>query len=99
MKKNMSSLALCAVAVVAAVVLLSEAPTSEAVTCSVYELSSCLSAITYGTTPSSQCCSKLYEQKPCLCGYLKDPNLSQYVNSANAKKVAYYCNVSYPSCS
>ncbi|PON49232.1 Bifunctional inhibitor/plant lipid transfer protein/seed storage helical domain containing protein [Trema orientale] len=97
--KKFSIFALSAALVVAAGVLLSEAPTAEAVTCSPLQLSSCLSAITGGTPPSSQCCAKLNEQKPCLCGYLKDPNFRQYVNSPNAKKVAAKCGVSYPKCS
>ncbi|XP_062094704.1 non-specific lipid-transfer protein 2-like [Humulus lupulus] len=96
--KNLSFLAVCAVAMVAAAVLLWEAPTAEAVTCSPVQMSSCLTAITNGSPPSSQCCAKLKEQKPCLCGYLKDPNLRQYVNSPNARKVVAKCGVPYPKC-
>ncbi|KAF4386648.1 hypothetical protein F8388_006603 [Cannabis sativa] len=99
MAKKLSSLAWVMVVVAAAVVLVvSEAPVAEAVTCSVMEMSSCLPAITSGANPSTQCCSKLNEQKPCFCGYLKDPSLGQYVNSANAKRVASQCGVSYPNC-
>ncbi|GMN28186.1 hypothetical protein TIFTF001_001955 [Ficus carica] len=96
--KKFSYLALLTVAVAVAAVLISEAPVAEAVTCSPLELSSCLSAITGGTKPSNTCCSKLREQKPCLCGYLKNPNLRQYVNSPNARKVASTCGVAYPKC-
>ncbi|KAM6567237.1 hypothetical protein CsatA_026365 [Cannabis sativa] len=96
--KNLSFVTVCAVAMVAAAVLLSEAPSAEAVTCSPLQMSSCLSAITGGSPPSSQCCAKLKEQKPCLCGYLKDPNLRQYVNSPNARNVAAKCGVSLPKC-
>ena len=71
---------------------------TEAVTCSPTELSSCLQAITTSSPPSATCCSKLKEQRPCLCGYLKDPNLSQYFNSPNARKVATTCGVSTPNC-
>ncbi|EXC20523.1 hypothetical protein L484_027077 [Morus notabilis] len=97
--KKFSCLALLALVVAVATVFLSKAPVAEAATCSAVALSPCLSAITGGTAPSSVCCSRLREQRPCLCGYLKDPNLRQYVNSPNAKKVASVCGVSYPKCS
>ncbi|RVW68521.1 hypothetical protein VitviT2T_021841 [Vitis vinifera] len=80
------------------VVLLSEAHLTKAVTCSPLELSSCFAAITSSAPPSSMCCSKLREQRPCLCGYIRDPNLSQYVNSANARRVASTCGVPFPNC-
>ena len=95
--KKASYVALCAVVVVA--MLLFEAPLmAKAVTCSPLELSSCISAITSSAPPSSTCCTKLREQRPCLCGYLKDPNLRQYVNSPGARKVASTCGVPFPSC-
>ncbi|KAK9272609.1 hypothetical protein L1049_002984 [Liquidambar formosana] len=80
--KKVSFVALCVV-----VVLLGEAHLTKAVTCSALELSSCLSAFTSSAPPSRMCCSKLREQRPCLCGYLKDPNLRQYVNSPNARRI------------
>ncbi|RVW68522.1 putative non-specific lipid-transfer protein AKCS9 [Vitis vinifera] len=86
--------ALCVVMVV----LLSEAHLTKAVTCSPQELSSCSAAFTSSALPSSTCCSKLKEQKPCLCGYLKDPNFSQYVNSAKANRIASTCGVQFPNC-
>lgn len=95
--KNVSFAALCAVVTVA-VVLLSGTRMAEGVTCTVTELSPCLAAITSSAPPSSLCCSKLREQKPCLCGYLRNPNLKQYVNSPNARKVASTCGVPYPNC-
>lgn len=91
------SFVVIAVAVVA-VALLSEAPVAEAATCSPTELSPCIAAITSSSPPSSLCCSKLRQQKSCLCGYLKDPNLKQYVNSPNARKVASTCGVPFPNC-
>ncbi|XP_062152440.1 non-specific lipid-transfer protein 2-like [Alnus glutinosa] len=95
--KKFSCTALWAVVVVA--VLLCEAPlTAKAVTCNPTELSPCISAITSSAPPSSACCGKLKEQKPCLCGYIKNPNLKQYVNSPGAKKVARACGVTIPSC-
>ncbi|KAL2527910.1 non-specific lipid-transfer protein 2-like [Forsythia ovata] len=81
---------------VAMVVLLGELHVSEAVTCNASELNPCLPAITSGNAPSAVCCSKLQEQKPCLCGYLKDPTLKQYVNSPNAQKVVNSCGVPTP---
>ena len=95
--KKASYVVLCAVAVVA--MILFEAPLmAKAVTCSPLQLSSCIAAITSSAPPSSTCCTKLREQRPCLCGYLKDPNLRQYVNSPGARKVASTCGVPFPSC-
>ncbi|XP_022148226.1 non-specific lipid-transfer protein 2-like [Momordica charantia] len=84
--------------VVAIAALLIGARVTEAVTCSPTELSPCVTAILSGMPPSSACCSKLREQKPCLCGYLRNPNLKPYVQSPNAKKVASACGVAFPSC-
>ncbi|KAL5809942.1 hypothetical protein ACOSQ4_026510 [Xanthoceras sorbifolium] len=70
------------------VVSISEVCVVEAVTCNPMELSPCMAAITY----------KVREQRPCFCGYLKDPNLKQFVNSPNARKVASTCGVPYPQC-
>ncbi|KAL5571305.1 hypothetical protein UlMin_022747 [Ulmus minor] len=95
---NKSSVALCLMVVAVAVVVLSEAPKAAAVTCSVTELSPCLPAISSSAAPTALCCQKIKEQKPCLCGYLRNPNLKQYVNSPNARKVASTCGVPYPSC-
>ncbi|XP_030461152.2 non-specific lipid-transfer protein 2-like [Syzygium oleosum] len=91
---------LLAAVLVAVLVLLSadRVHVAEAVTCAATELSSCLSAITSSAAPSALCCSKLREQRPCLCGYIKDPNLQQYVTSPNAKRVARTCGVTYPTC-
>nr|XP_009804140.1 PREDICTED: non-specific lipid-transfer protein 2-like [Nicotiana sylvestris] len=78
--------------------LLAESHISVAVTCSAIQLSPCLGAITSKSPPSILCCSKIREQKPCLCQYLKNPNLRNYVNSPGAKKVARTCGVPYPKC-
>ncbi|KAK4833164.1 hypothetical protein QYF36_019374 [Acer negundo] len=83
---------------VMAVVLSSEVRVAEAVTCNPTELSPCTAAITSSMPPSSTCCSKVREQRPCLCGYLKDPNLRQFVNSPNSRKVVTTCGVPYPQC-
>ncbi|MCL7040861.1 hypothetical protein MKW94_020196 [Papaver nudicaule] len=72
---------------------------SVAVTCSPVQLAPCLGAIMSSSTPpSNACCSRLREQKPCLCGYMKDPTLKQYVNTPNGKKVANTCDVPLPNC-
>lgn len=71
---------------------------NEAATCSASQLSPCLGAIQGGTAPSQDCCARLKNQQPCICGFMKDPNLRQYVNSPNARKVAGQCGVSIPSC-
>lgn len=80
------------------VLLLVEAHISVAVTCSAIQLSPCLGAITSNSAPSTLCCSRIREQKPCLCTYLKNPTLRNYVNSPGAKKVARTCGVPYPKC-
>ncbi|GKU97620.1 hypothetical protein SLE2022_275400 [Rubroshorea leprosula] len=96
----MKKFSFVAVAVMVAVVVLvaSEAQMAEAATCNPTELSPCLSSMTSGSPPSAACCSKLKEQKPCLCGYLKNPNMKQYVNSPTARKVVSSCGVPYPQC-
>ncbi|KAL1361275.1 hypothetical protein HN51_068199 [Arachis hypogaea] len=88
----------CAVLVVALMVLVEVAPMAEAVTCTPTELSPCLGAITGGSPPSSVCCQKLRAQKPCLCNYIKNPALRTYVNSPGARRVASSCGVPLPSC-
>ncbi|KDP35032.1 hypothetical protein JCGZ_09320 [Jatropha curcas] len=68
-----------------------------AVTCNPVELTPCAKAITSSSPPSTICCSKLKEQKPCLCQYLKNPYLQKLVNSPNAKKVATTCGSPFPN--
>ncbi|GAY47607.1 AAI domain-containing protein [Citrus sinensis] len=81
------------------VLLLSEAELSMgAMTCNPLELSPCASAITGANAPSAICCSKLKEQRICLCQYMKDPNLRKFVNSPNARKVATVCGSPFPRC-
>ncbi|KAI3441146.1 AAI domain-containing protein [Psidium guajava] len=71
---------------------------SAAVTCDPMELSSCASAISSSSPPSAMCCAKLKEQKPCLCQYMKNPNLQKLINSPNSRKVAIQCGSPFPSC-
>ncbi|KAG5614383.1 hypothetical protein H5410_014207 [Solanum commersonii] len=80
------------------VILIGELLVAEAVTCKIAELTPCADAIISSKPPSASCCAKLKEQKPCLCGYIKDPKLKPYVNSPNAKKVAKTCGVPFPKC-
>lgn len=68
------------------------------VTCNALQLSACASAITSSNPPTDVCCSKLKEQRPCLCQYLKDPNLKRLVSSPNARKVADACGSPFPTC-
>ncbi|KAF6145896.1 hypothetical protein GIB67_028891 [Kingdonia uniflora] len=71
---------------------------TNAVTCSALQLAPCLNAFISSNPPTTVCCDKLREQRPCLCQYLRDPNLKGYVNGPNAKKVASKCGVSTPNC-
>ncbi|KAJ0962672.1 hypothetical protein J5N97_027794 [Dioscorea zingiberensis] len=70
----------------------------ESVTCDPSQLSSCLAAFNTGQQPTSECCAKLNEQKPCLCQYVKNPMFQGYINSGNGKKVASACHVTIPKC-
>ncbi|KAL1215216.1 Non-specific lipid-transfer protein 2 [Cardamine amara subsp. amara] len=66
--------------------------------CVITELMPCLPAITAGGPPSEECCDKMNEQKPCLCGYIKNPALSTYVSSPNSLKVLKACKIPIPTC-
>ncbi|XP_022759948.1 non-specific lipid-transfer protein 2-like [Durio zibethinus] len=98
--KNMNTFSFVSFCAVALVVLLfsGETRTAEAVTCDASQLSPCLAAITSSKPPSATCCSKLKEQQPCFCGYLKNPTLKQFVDNPNSKRVASTCGVAYPKC-
>ncbi|KAL6007577.1 hypothetical protein ACLOJK_033075 [Asimina triloba] len=71
---------------------------SQAATCNPMALSPCATAILAASPPTSLCCTKLREQRPCLCSYLKNPNLKKYITSANAQKVALTCKAPFPNC-
>ncbi|AES80599.1 putative bifunctional inhibitor/plant lipid transfer protein/seed storage helical [Medicago truncatula] len=80
------------------VVLMVEVATiAEAQNCDPNELLPCAGAIIFNSTPSAECCSKLREQTPCFCEYIRDPDYSQYVNSPRAREVASACNVVIPN--
>lgn len=76
------------------------APTKVALgaACDAKQLQPCLAAITGGGQPSGDCCAKLKEQQPCLCGFSKNPAFAQYVSSPNSRKVLSACVLPYPSC-
>ncbi|KAK3033330.1 hypothetical protein RJ639_034177 [Escallonia herrerae] len=95
--KALSCNTACAVLVL--VLLTAEAvQVSVAVTCNAVQLSPCAGAISSSKPPSKLCCSKIREQKPCLCQYIKNPSLRQFVSSPNARKVASTCGVPFPKC-
>ncbi|GAB4832334.1 hypothetical protein Ancab_006349 [Ancistrocladus abbreviatus] len=96
MRNSAAYLVLCLVVVVVVAVVLPEEATVKvnAVTCNPTELSPCAASLATSLPPSPACCNKLREQRPCLCGYKRDPNLNQYVDSAAAQKVSSDCGVS-----
>ncbi|KAI9085580.1 hypothetical protein K1719_032423 [Acacia pycnantha] len=97
MKKVSATLAV----LVIVTLLLVEAPQpllGQGVSCNPLDLSSCLGSITSSSPPSTTCCQKVREQRPCLCQYLQNPTLRQYVNSPGARRVASACGVPYPTC-
>lgn len=79
--------------------LVEAAEATEAVSCNPLQLAPCANAISSSTTPpTAECCSRLKEQKNCLCSYMKDPKLQRFVASPNAKKVAIACGSPFPNC-
>uniref|UniRef100_A0A7C9DA74 Bifunctional inhibitor/plant lipid transfer protein/seed storage helical domain-containing protein n=1 Tax=Opuntia streptacantha TaxID=393608 RepID=A0A7C9DA74_OPUST len=87
-----------ALLIVVVLLLGGAAEVAEGVTCSPVQLSSCASAITSTSPPSSLCCSKIKEQKPCLCQYMRNPTLKKFVNTPNARRVARTCGTPFPRC-
>ncbi|KAK9065269.1 hypothetical protein SSX86_016652 [Deinandra increscens subsp. villosa] len=87
---------LCVAAIL--VMIMAGSQVSVAVTCQVTQLAPCAAAISSSSAPSKQCCAKIKEQRPCLCQYMKNPNLKMYVSSPNAKKVASTCGIPIPKC-
>lgn len=75
-----------------------ETQVARAVTCSPSEVTICLPAVAMAMLPTTACCRKLREQRPCLCGYLKDPNQKQFLSSVGDRRVARACGVPYPTC-
>jgi len=87
MAKN--AVVLAVMAVVVAAVLVAEAKAA----CDPMQLMPCAGAFLSGSNPSSECCAKLREQKPCLCEYKKNPQYQSYVTSPSAKRIATACQV------
>ncbi|XP_021757350.1 non-specific lipid-transfer protein 2-like [Chenopodium quinoa] len=95
MKPSFINMAICAVLVL---VLANTVEVANAVSCSPAQLSPCVNAITSASPPTAVCCSKIKEQKPCLCQYMKNPYLKKFVNTPNAWKVARSCGTPFPKC-
>jgi hypothetical protein len=93
-----AQLLLAFLAVWAVVVLMVAPAGAQAATCNAMQLTPCAGAIGGNAAPSAACCSRLKAQQPCMCQYARDPNLKQYVDSANGKKVMAACKVPIPSC-
>ncbi|PIN02219.1 hypothetical protein CDL12_25271 [Handroanthus impetiginosus] len=94
MNTKAAFLAICVVLVL----ILGEVEVTNAATCNPVQLSPCMSAITSSAKPSTLCCTRLKQQKPCFCQYLRNPNLQKFIKSAGAKKVSSFCRISYPRC-
>ncbi|KAL0463543.1 UNVERIFIED_CONTAM: Non-specific lipid-transfer protein 2 [Sesamum latifolium] len=94
MNTKTTFLALCVILVL----ILGEVEVTNAVTCNPLQLSPCASAITSSSKPSAVCCAKIKEQRPCLCQYMRNPNLQKFIKSPGAKKVANACGTPYPRC-
>ena len=82
------------------VLLLGACKSSDAVVCNAMALSPCSDAMFSPSKPkpSADCCSKLKEQAGCMCTYIKNPNLSKYIKTADAKRVAADCKLPFPKC-
>ncbi|KAJ4822391.1 hypothetical protein Tsubulata_008927 [Turnera subulata] len=96
--KKASSLAILVVMMMV-MVLANQAQVSQAAgNCNPSSLSSCLPAITGGARPSADCCSKMKQQAPCFCTYVRNPSFSPYISSPNARKTVQACGVAFPKC-
>ncbi|KAL5573153.1 hypothetical protein UlMin_022750 [Ulmus minor] len=94
MKAISSKIAVCIVGMTIMVVLSKPWLVKAEVICSPIELAECPPM----TAPSSICCRKVREQRPCLCGYLNDPNLKPTINSPSSRRIAASCGVLFPTC-
>ncbi|GMH27214.1 hypothetical protein Nepgr_029057 [Nepenthes gracilis] len=92
MKIQVSYLAFYLAVVVAVAMLLQETTLTHAATCDPTALSPCAAAFQMKAPPSTICCAKLKEQKPCLCGYVRNPKFKPYLSAA--KKITGACHVS-----
>uniref|UniRef100_A0ACD5TJ96 Uncharacterized protein n=2 Tax=Avena sativa TaxID=4498 RepID=A0ACD5TJ96_AVESA len=99
------AVAMCAVLVLVVMVAVAVAPLASAATASTAEqqcvpgkLFACSSALLKGAKPTESCCSNLKSQQDCFCMYAKNPLLSPYVNSPNARKTLTSCGITIPTC-
>ncbi|KAF1886835.1 hypothetical protein Lal_00046073 [Lupinus albus] len=79
-------------------VLMNVSHVVDAANCSPWELKPCMWAITTSSPPSTTCCQNLKDQRPCFCGYLRDPRMKDYVDPTRATEVAASCGVPIPVC-
>ena len=100
--KTLTNVGFCSALILVVLIMITKpgaaATKQGTVLCSPVELDPCKAATPETAQRSSLCCRKVREQRPCLCGYLKDPNLSPNLNSPIAIRVARACGVSYPIC-
>ncbi|KAL1216839.1 putative non-specific lipid-transfer protein AKCS9 [Cardamine amara subsp. amara] len=69
--------------------------------CDPMELSPCYVTIETGSKPSDLCCTRVKQQKHCVCQYMKNPTFKSFLNKPNAKKIATDCHSPYgpyPKC-
>ncbi|GMH27209.1 hypothetical protein Nepgr_029052 [Nepenthes gracilis] len=93
MKTGVSYLAFCLAVAVASTMLLEEAVLTHAVTCNPSALSPCAAALLSPAPPSTTCCARLREQRPCLCGYYRNPSLKKYLSGNGSRKIAAACGI------
>lgn len=84
--------------VVVIVVVVNKTQLAEAVKCDPKELRPCLLAFTMSVEPSSTCCNKVKEHRPCYCGYKKNPKIQPYLKYDATKNIISSCGVSIPAC-
>ncbi|KAK7308256.1 hypothetical protein VNO77_41858 [Canavalia gladiata] len=65
--------------------------------CNIMELVPCANAFTTSTLPSPECCERLKEQQSCICQYMNDPTLVNFINTPNAKLISDTCGSPIPS--
>ncbi|GMN38635.1 hypothetical protein TIFTF001_007875 [Ficus carica] len=77
------------------VVLLGRTELSEAVHCDFDKRGMCSDEMTSNVPPTALCCSKLKQQKHCLCHYIKDPVFGKTINSPNSMKMFASCQIMF----
>ncbi|KAI3519312.1 hypothetical protein L1887_08341 [Cichorium endivia] len=60
--------------------------------CSDMELMPCGVAISSSQAPTSDCCTKVTQQSPCFCGYIRDPSYRQFISLATTERVVRQCS-------